>query len=363
MPVDLTIGTVLLVAVGAIHAAMALTLVANLVYLARGRRQQNRTAQPSVSVLIPARNEEHNLRRLLPSLLRQHYADFEVIVYDDGSDDATWAVMQEYAATDDRIRPLQGSGPPAGWVGKVHALFQATRAAGKDRYLFLDADAELLHEDALAHLVAYHEALPERSVMTGLPHLRGGGQLLVSLVPNSMFVGLPWPLVKSFRLRALGALNGQCWMIRRALYHAYEPHRSLPGEVLEDVQIGRFLLSKGVVPYMRDVQRHLAVYMYTDLRDAWLGFSKNAYLILGGTPAAFAFFYTYYCLAFLGAPFLWIGFLASVYALKVATDRLGRFPLWLSLLAPVAYALGALIQFDSARRHWTGRVAWKGRTV
>src|SRR5206468_3545680 len=52
---------------------------------------------PFVSIIVPARNEERNLPRLLPTLLGQRYPNFEVIVVDDQSDDATPTILAEWA--------------------------------------------------------------------------------------------------------------------------------------------------------------------------------------------------------------------------------------------------------------------------
>ena len=350
--------TVLLVL---IYAELAFVLVTNVAYLRRGRALASLQKPPFVSVLIPARNEEANLQRLLPSLLRQSYPSFEVIVYDDGSEDGTSRVVSSLA--DARLRLLRGDGPPAGWVGKVHALFQASREARGERYLFLDADAELLDADALTRLVQRFEALPERSVLTGLTRLKGGGKLLVSLVPSAILVGLPWILVPRLRWRGLAALNGQCWLIDARDYHTYEPHEAHPDEVLEDVVIGRYLKARGMTPYLRDVQDEVAVYMYASFGDAWRGFRKNAYLIMGGQPLAFLGIFAYAALTFVVAPWTSAWFLGALYLLKGATDRLSRFPWWIVLAAPLTFVVGAALQLDSAWSHWTGRVAWKGRRV
>lgn len=346
----------------ALHLVLWTTLAGNLWYL----RQHPRGAAlpsppPRLSILIPARNEAENLRRLLPSLLQQDYPDIEIIVYDDGSHDDTWAVLQAHEAP--HLKALRGEGPPPGWVGKVHALYQATRAATGDSYLFLDADAALTDAGALRRLAARFAALPPDSVLTGLPRLLGRGHLLVSLVPNAILTGLPWPLVRRIALPSLGALNGQCWMIDAEHYHRFEPHEALPNEVLEDVQIGRYLKRNGLVPTLVDVQREVAIHMYAGMGAAWRGFRKNAYLILGGSPWAFGPLFIGFGLTYVIAPFLGVGLLASAYGLKAVTDRRAGFPLWVSLLAPVSYLLGSILQLDSALHHWTGRVAWKGRSV
>ncbi len=347
--------------IAAVHVLLWGILLANLLYLKRTRRLEQPAEWPTVSILIPARNEAHNLPRLLDSLLAQSYPHTEIIVYDDGSEDETGSIIASYAPHG--VIGLHGSGPPAGWVGKVHALFQATRSATGDLFLFLDADAELLHPEALQKLVERFVAQPGDTVLTVLPRLRGGGLLLVSLVPQTILTSLPWPLVRPSPFAALGALNGQCWMIRAADYRRLEPHRQVKDEVLEDVNIGRYLKAHGLIPVMHDMKREVAVSMYRDVREAWQGFRKNAYLLAGGHPLIFIPLYVSYFLVlticYLFSPW----FLVSLYLLKLTTDRHGRFPLWVSLLTPLTFVLASLLQLHSALSHWTGRVAWKGRRV
>ncbi len=335
-------------------------LLANLAYLRRPPSGRGTAEPPSLSICIPARNEASNLRRLLPSLLRQRYPDLEVHVWDDGSDDDTWAVLQ--AIDDPRLHAHRGSGPPDGWMGKVHALHQCTRRAAGSCYLFLDADAELTDPDALRRLIDRHEASTGR-VTSGLPRLQGAGQLLVSLVPHALLTGLPWPLVRRTSLPALSALNGQCWMIDADVYHTHEPHRAVKGEILEDVAIGRYLKAKGHPPSLLDVQDEITVYMYEGFRAAWRGFRKNAYLLLGGRPTSFAAMWTGFLMLWVVAPMLSGWFLASLYGLKAVTDRVNGVSPVITLFAPVSFVLGIALQLDSALHHWSHRVEWKGRAV
>lgn len=351
----------LTLAIAATHAVILAILAGNMLYLRKWSGMAPLRSLPALSVLIPARNEEANLQRLLPSLLSQNYPRFEVIVYDDASEDQTWEVIQSFY--DERLKPLRGSGPPSGWVGKVHALFQATRYATGELYLFLDADAQLEDQDALRRLVQRFDTLPEDSVLTGLTRLRGRGKLLVSLVPNAILSGLPWFLVRALRLKSLGALNGQCWMIPAEMYHQHEPHQALPDEVLEDVRIGRYLKGCGITPMMVDVQSEISVFMYTDFGEAWRGFLKNTYLILGGAPITFALLILLFLIIYVLAPFVSPWFLLSLYAIKGCSDRISGFPLWVTLLAPISYILGAVLGIHSAISHWTGNVWWKERTV
>ncbi len=341
------------------HAAFWTILLSNLAYLRR-QSPASPDSLPSLSICIPARNEAENLRRLLPTLRAQDYPDLEILVWDDGSDDDTWTVLE--AADDPRLQPLRGTDPPADWVGKVHALYHCTRRASGDCYLFLDADAKLLRPDALRQLVARHTATTT-SVSSGFPHLKGAALLLVSLVPHALLRSLPWPLVARTRTPSLSTLNGQCWLIDSAMYHAHEPHAEVNDAVLEDVAIGRYLKRQGEPPTLLDVQDLVSVHMYDGFGAAWRGFRKNAYLLLGGTVPRFFLMYSGFVLTWLVAPLLSLWFLASLYGLKLVTDRASGMPLSVSLLAPVSYVLGLALQLDSAVHHWIDRVTWKGRSV
>lgn len=338
-------------------------LLLNVRYL-RGTRHipATRTAElPSISIIIPARNEAVNLRRFLPSVLEQRYPRFDVTVYDDGSDDATPEVLGELRAP--HLRTIRGDGPPTGWVGKVHALYQATRHAQGEVLLFLDADATLTDPDALARLVQRYLALPPGSVLTGITHLVGGGRVLVSLVPFVIFTYLPLMLVARTRVARFSGMNGQCWMIDRRDYDRLEPHSQHRAEVLEDVRIGRYLKVHGVVPYSADLQNEVRVHMYDSLADAWVGFRKNVYPFMGERLWIFLPLHLSYLAVFVVAPIVFPWFLLPVFALKWLADRLVRMPLGVTLLAPVTLVLGAALQLDSAVAHWTGRATWKGRPV
>ena len=355
-----------------LHVGLWLVLAGNLWYL-RKRRTPPGDASPQracLSVLIPARNEEHTLPRLLASLHTQQHPDFEVIVYDDGSTDDTAGVLRNAEAAFQEkagaaLRVLRGDGPPPGWVGKTHALHQAAQEATGDVFLFLDADTRLEGPGALQRLAQHFHALPEPSdVLTGFPRLRGAGLLLVSIVPNAILTGLPWPLVRHTpQLASLGALNGQCWMASAATYRRHQPHAACKDDVLEDVEIGRFFKSKGHVPVMRDVRGEVSVFMYESFAEAWRGFRKNAYLLMGGNlPAALLFtvlFLLTFVLAPLYAPWLW----PSVFGLKAVTDWKGGQPAWVSFLAPLSFLLAVALQVDSTVSHLRGQVTWKGRHV
>ncbi len=199
-------------------------------------------------------------------------------------------------------------------------------------------------------------------MLTGVTSLQpSGAWLLVSLAAHSILMGLPWFLPGRFR--SLGALNGQAWMIGADVYRRLEPHAAVRAEVLEDVKAGRYLRGHGVRAYAAPLAGLVRVRMYDTFGEAWQGFRKNAYLMLGGHPLPFAVLMTVYAGTYLVAPLLLPWLLVPIVVSKAITDRLCGLPLWTSLLAPVSHVFALALGADSAHAHATGRVRWKGRSV
>src|ERR1700747_1341954 len=92
--------------------------------------------RPSVSVIVPARNEEASLRACLESLLVQVGIEFEIIVVDDGSTDGTRAIAQSFPD----VRVITPGRLPPGWTGKNNAVAAGAREARGEWLLFTDAD-------------------------------------------------------------------------------------------------------------------------------------------------------------------------------------------------------------------------------
>src|SRR6185436_2130462 len=71
---------------------------------------------PLISVCVPARNEEKNIRACVEAILNQEYPNFEVIVLDDRSTDASPQILADIASHDPRLHPINGSDLPKGWA-------------------------------------------------------------------------------------------------------------------------------------------------------------------------------------------------------------------------------------------------------
>lgn len=344
-----------------LHVLMGINVLLNMAVFSLRRRARSTRDLPSVSVLIPARNEEQNLPRLLASFAKQDHPNAECLVYDDQSDDETWEIIQSHP--DGRIRGIRGGELPDGWVGKTNGCYQLSLQARGEAFLFIDADTEFQHPAALRHMCERFAARPGGTMLTGMTLLVGKGRVVVTMVGALIMSCIPWWLGKRVPASVMSGVNGQCWIITREEYRAFEPHQQVRGEVLEDIKIGRYLHGKDLIPLLDDVTDDLAVHMYPSFIEAWRGFRKNTADILGPNAVLSLATLTLFALVFIAAPFLAPVLLLSLFGLKIVSDRITRQPLAISLLAPVSFVMTILLALDSIWTRARGRIEWKGRII
>lgn len=130
-------------------------------FLARGIRKARQSRPPlsakppAVSVLVCARNEEHNLRKLIPLILNQNYPHFEVVVVDDRSDDGTYDYLLELTREDKRVRLVRVNDVPAHVNPKKYALTLGIKAAAHDWLLLTDADCRPVSDEWIVAMSRY----------------------------------------------------------------------------------------------------------------------------------------------------------------------------------------------------------------
>jgi len=101
--------------IAVLMVVFAVNLILNLRSLKRpDRNRRISKPEPLVSVLIPARNEEQNIKACLESVRKQDYPNFEVVVLDDNSVDRTYRIVERMAVKDKRIRLIRGQPLPRG---------------------------------------------------------------------------------------------------------------------------------------------------------------------------------------------------------------------------------------------------------
>lgn len=245
----------------------------------------NSGGAPSISAIVPARNEEAVLTNCVESLAAQPEIA-EIWVVDDQSSDRTADIARELAAKLPQVRLLQTDGPPAGWVGKNNAVWLAAQKAAGKWLLFTDADAELLPGAAsrALQLAAEHNA----ALVSFSPEQITGKWYEKALIP---FVYLR--LAKFYSYGAVNdpkskaaAANGQFLMVRRDAYDAAGGHAALAGEILEDLALARAVKRAGFALFFTSGIGMVRVRMYRSFSEMWQGWKKNLFRLIGGTQRA-----------------------------------------------------------------------------
>ena len=317
-------------------------------------------------VLIPARNEAQNLRRLVPALLEAEPLT-PVLVFDDESTDGTGEVAASLGAV--VVKP---DGPlTAGWTGKNRACYELARAAaeleGIEWFLFLDADTYPSPEflPAMRSLCA---SMPDSvGMVTGFPQIQAGQgwqPLFLAWVGWALLCSTPYGLICRSGLGHVRFKNGQIHAWRREVYLAVQPNEAVRSRIMEDVEIGRLLARRGIGVEVANLSNVFGVRMYETWQETLDGMSKNAYEITG---SVFGSLLVALLLLALGWGWLLMGRLALVglgllMLSGLFTVLIVRTVLWPALLMPLVPTIGAFTVLRSTVWHRTGRVVWKGRT-
>jgi hypothetical protein len=345
------------------HIALALALLPaifgliNLIRLpvARGLPP----AGTRVSILVPARNEAQNIGPCLAAALASSSCEIEVLVMDDGSTDATAAIVAGYPA----VRLLQAPPLPQGWTGKVHACARLAEAATGTHLLFIDADVRLA-PDAAAAMAA--RGMP---MVSGVPrqHIGGLGEALtVPFINFLLLCYLPFGGRAVTRQPGLAAACGQLLLVERAAYERAGGHAAIRGVLHDALALARRFRQSGSDTEIVDGAPLAACRMYGSFAEAWTGFLKNAREGMA-TPLGLPIW-----TVLLAGAHLWpwallpqaeaAATLLLIFALRAAVTWRTREPWWTVPLHPVTVLVALALQWTALVRGLLGYPAgWKGR--
>ena len=238
------------------------------------------TSDELVSVLIPMRNEERNVKDLIHCLQKLTYKNIEFILIDDNSTDNTLIRLKEAIQWDSRFKVINGKPLPAGWTGKVYACHQLSFYASGEYYFYLDADVRI--SSSIVEKVLYQLKKSDSGLVSGFPRFPVHpflGKMLVPFQHFLVYFHLPLFIANHTKREAFTAAHGAFMFFKKEAYEGCGGHKSVKSSLIEDVHIARKMKKNGwkvtLVNNSQDVECH----MYDTNEEVWTGFKKCLYWI------------------------------------------------------------------------------------
>ena len=348
-----------------------LVLLSNLVFRP-WLKASEKLVVDSVSVLIPARNEEQNIEQVLGDVLNAQPRELvrEILVYDDQSTDQTAIKVEALARRDSRIRLIRGDGLPAGWKGKNHACHQLGLSASGEWFLFIDADVRM-ERNAIS--LAVEEAKRRRVVLLSVfPYqvMRSWGEWLVVPVMNWILLTLlPLILVRTCRWTSFSGANGQFMLFRGSVYRRYRWHEQVRNDAVEDIRISR-LIKKNRLKTMTLIGRGgISCRMYPDYPEAIKGFTKNFGQFFGNSIGWMLIFALLSSTGIILVPLIlgWkaaLLYLALLLLMRLIYTVITHQPLWRTLTLAIPHQFTIIKLITLSLRYKSGQpTLWKNREV
>lgn len=239
---------------------------------------------PSLSIVIPARNEGAALEKSLTAILEDAPPAADVVLVDDRSEDDTGEIALRLSGQYPNLKLISVHQLPPGWLGKNYALQQGADASRGEWILFTDADVHF-EPGCLARALRYAQG-------NGIDHLIAAPRMVTQGFWEKVFVSyfiiglLTW--LRAWRVNeeggkgfmGIGAFN----LVRREAYEKAGQHTALKDEVIDDLVLGRNLRMTGSSQRIVGGKGCLWVRWNEGLRGLVRGVEKNAYSGFGYNP-------------------------------------------------------------------------------
>nr|WP_283770017.1 glycosyltransferase [Mucilaginibacter sp. Bleaf8] len=320
--------------------------------------------------MIPARNEEANIIRLLQSIHDQDYENYEVIVLDDDSADNTFNLCSAFAAGKPRFSIIKGQPLKDGWLGKNYACHQLAQQAKGQYFLFLDADEKIypgLINSAVHRMQVRKVAL--LSLFTNQVMDTLGERLVVPLMHYVLLNLLPIRLIYLAKNPSFAAASGQFMLFDAAMYRKHQWHQMAKDKVVEDIEITKLVKSAPLKCESLLANGFITCRMYTGYSDAINGFSKNFLAAFNYSVPGFLL----YLVIIIGGPLFVITtmslplivMMCSLIVLsRIMISFLSGQNVWYNvLLHPLQMLSLVVVGIFAIQSHLTKNTLWKGRPV
>lgn len=329
---------------------------------------------PSVSIVVPARNEAKTIEPALRSLRKLDYPNYEVIVVDDRSTDGTGEIIRRVAAEGGivPIRVISVRDLPPRWLGKTHAMWLGARESKSDWILFTDADV-VFRSDSVRRAVAYAEK-QEADHLVLLPTMityTPGERMMTALFQALIGFGhRPWKVADPDARDYIGV--GAFNMIRRSVYEKIGTYERLRMSIMDDMDLGRLVKkchyhqrcafgqnlarihwAQGMMGIVHNVTKNFFAYMQY---KPWIAIATACALLLLNVWPFIAVFFS--------GDWATVGYVAAlvsilaIYAGMAPKSRIGP---WYFFTHPIAASLFAYaVVLSAVTTMKKGGVEWRG---
>ncbi len=358
---DLTIITISCV-IALVNLAFRLSLPK-----AKDLKQTDQDSRPLVSVLLPFRNEEDNVKACLETITNQSYKKVEIIVADDNSTDKTVVLVEEYTLLHPEVKLIKITEQPEGWKGKNYVCHILSEQAKGDYLIFIDADVRL-KPDCIAFAM-YEVQKHKLSLYSMFPQ-----QLTKGLGERLVVGNLTWFLVSYLILFTIRKLNGpafaaavgQFLVFEKSAYLSIGGHARLKSAVLEDIDIAMAMKAAGLPCDLNIGSGLLTCRMYNSYEAALKGFAKqflvvNKLVVTSVVILGLSIFFLPFIMALFLKSFLILIPLLYFQA-ALAMIALGQFN-WLDLLLTPISRFQILIEAIYVIFVFRKQPNWRGKSI
>lgn len=341
------------------------------------RTRNSLSGQPSITVIIPARNEEGRLQPLLESLQKQTLKPKEIIVVDDDSTDGTVPIAQRFETMVMTIHTAN-----LDWKGKSAACWLGASTATGEWLLFLDADTRLDHEDSLENLAISYQEIGSKGILSVQPyHMVDKMYEHFSAIFNIIvFTGMNLFTFWGNRLEGAGAF-GPCILANRKDYMEAGGHLVVGEAIMDDFELARAFKKIGIQVCCLSGKNLLHFQMYPEgMKSLVEGWTKNFGTASKSThPLVMTLISIWVSGGFLPLLILtialyvdsnsWIFIASACYVVFMSQTyflarRTGNFRLYVFIMYPILFLFFTGIFLWSLVRTTVFRsVTWKGRKI
>lgn len=240
---------------------------------------------PLISILIPARNEEKNIRECLFSLIKQDYDNIEILVLNDNSTDDTARITGDISNTYKNVKLINGKPLPEGWTGKNYACYQLFKES-KGKYLFF-TDADTIHKKESVTSAVSCLVKEKLDLLSACPEqvMKSFHERMVINLTNFQILIPPLLFIRKSKIPVFGSGIGSLMIVKRDIYRDMGGHRSIKNSCVEDTAISKLFIRKGYKFMIFNGRKVYSTRLYDNFREIYEGFCR---IFLGNFNSRFA---------------------------------------------------------------------------